>query len=98
MGYRRDSEGQRAWQVWLEQHRGTLLKCSLPEFVFSDGHRWFRFVEHDGRDQESGWSVTMLLPDQASALHDFLVSEYGSDEYRPLLRNLDESRRRPSSA
>jgi hypothetical protein len=94
MSYRRDSEGQRAWRVWVDQHRDALLRCSLPEFVFSDEPRWFRFVEHDGWDQESGWRVTMLSPDQASALYDFLTSEYGSVEYRHLLRILDESRRK----
>jgi hypothetical protein len=97
MGYRRDSDGQRAWQAWIDQHRNDLLRCSLPEFVFSDDQRWFRFVEHDGWDQETGWNVTMLSPDQASALYDFLMSEYGSDEYRLLLQNLDEFRRKTSS-
>ena len=95
MSFRRDSEGQRAWQVWVAQHRDVLLKCSLPEFVFSDQPRWFRFVEHDGWDQESGWRVTMLSPVQASAFYDFLTSEHGSGEYRHLLRILDESRRKP---
>lgn len=93
MSYRRDSGGQRAWHVWVDQHRNALLRCSLPDFVFSDEPRWFRFVEHDGWDQESGWSVTMLSPDQASALYDFLTSECGSGEYRDLLRILEESRR-----
>jgi hypothetical protein len=94
MGYRRDSEGQREWQAWVDQHREALLRCSLPEFIFSSDARWFRFVEHDGWDHETGWSVAILSPDQASALYDLLVSEYGSEEYRGLLRNLDESRRK----
>ena len=94
MSYRRNGEGQRAWQAWVDQHRDTLLRCSLPEFVFADEPRWLRFVEHDGWDQESGWSITMLSPDQASALHDLLTSEHGSGEYRHLLRALDESRRK----
>jgi len=94
MSFRRKSEAQRAWQVWVDQHRATLLKCSLPEFVFSDEPRWFRFVEHDGWDQESCWSITMLSPDQASALHDLLANEYRSVEYRRLLRALHEARRK----
>jgi hypothetical protein len=93
MSYRRDTEGRRAWRLWVDQHRDSLLRCSLPEFIFSDEPRWFRFVEHDGWDQESGWGISMLSPDQASALHDFLAGEYGSGEYRHLLRLLDESRR-----
>ena len=95
-GYRRDSEGQRGWRVWVDRHRDTLLRCSLPEFILSDKWRWFRFVEHDGWDQETGWSVKWLSPDQSSALHDFLMSEYGRDEYRHLVGKLDESRRKPS--
>jgi hypothetical protein len=95
MSYRRDSEGRRAWQLWVNRHRDTLLRCSLPESIFSDETRWFRFVEHDGWDQESGWGVSMLSPDQASALQDFLTSEYGGGEYRHLLRLLDQSHRKP---
>ena len=94
MSYRRDNEGQRAWQAWVHQHREALLQCSLPEFIFSDEPRWLRFVGHHGWDQESGWNITMLSPDQSSALYDLLTSEYGSDEYRHLLRTLDESRRK----
>ncbi len=92
MSFRRDSEGQRAWQVWVGQHRDALRRCGLPEFVLSDEPRWFRFVEHDGWDQESGWRISMLSPDQASALYDFITSEYGSVKYRHLLRILDGSR------
>ena len=94
MSYRHDTGGRRAWRLWVDQHRDTLLKCSLPEFIFSGEPRWFQFVEHDGWDQESGWSVTMLSPNQASALYDFITGQYRSGEYRHLLRLLDESRRR----
>lgn len=94
MGYRHNSQGRRAWQLWVDQHRDNLLKCTLPEFIFSNEPGWFRFLEHDGWDHESGWSVSMLAPEQASALHELLIREYGIGEYRHLLRLLDESRHR----
>jgi hypothetical protein len=95
VSYRHDGESRRAWRLWVDQHRDSLLDCSLPEFIFSDEMRWFRFVEDGGWDQESGWRISMLSPDQASACHDFLMREYGGDEYQLLLRLLDQSRRRP---
>jgi hypothetical protein len=97
MGYRRHGETRRAWQKWVEEHRDTLVSCSLPEFVYSDDARWFRFVEHGGWDQESGWTVSMLSPHQAATLYDFIESHYGSEDCRWVLKSLDEVCRKPSA-
>ena len=98
MGYRRDGESKRAWQLWIDQHRDALVRCSLPEFIFSDKLTWFRFLEHGGWHPQPHWAVGMLSPHHAAALHDLIQSEYGSEEYRYLLQNLDEVRRKASSA
>lgn len=98
MGYRRDGESKRAWQLWVDQHRHALTHCSLPEFIFSGKLTWFRFLEHGGWHPQPHWSVGMLSPYHAAALHDFIQSEYGSEEYRYLLQKLDEVRRKASSA
>jgi hypothetical protein len=97
MSYRRGSEGPRAWQEWLDQHRHTLNTCSLPEFVFSDKLTWLRFLEHGGWHPQPGWGVVMLSPNEARKLHEFIESQYGPDEYRSLLRNLENARRKPST-
>jgi hypothetical protein len=89
MAFRRDSQRARSWQRWLDQHQDTLIRCSLPEFLVSDELRWFRFIGHDGWDQETGWKVEVLAPEQAAALSDPIMSEYGCQEYRGLLRVLD---------
>ena len=88
MTYRRDSERQRSWRVWIDLHRDTLVRCNLPEFVFSEEERWFRFLEHDGWDQETGWKIEMLPPAGAAAFYDLLLSEHDDDQYPALLRNL----------
>jgi hypothetical protein len=98
MGYRRDSDTQRAWHKWVDQHRDKFVMSSLPEFVFSDKMTWFRFLEHGGWHPQPYWSVGMLSPHHAAALHDFIQSQYGPDEYRYLLQNLEEVLRNPSSS
>jgi hypothetical protein len=98
MGFRPDSERQRAWHRWVDQHRDTLVRCSLPEFVFSDEMTWLRFLEHGGWHHQPGWSVSMLSSHQAAAFHDFIENEYGGEEYRYLLQNLNDVRRKSSSA
>jgi hypothetical protein len=97
MSYRRDSEGQRTWQEWVDQHKDTLVRCSLPEFVFSDKLTWFRFLENGGWHPQPRWGVWMLSSHQAETLHDFIESQYGTDGYRSLLRNLDDARRKPAT-
>ena len=96
MGFRRESEDRRAWQKWVDQHRDILVRCSLPEFVFSDKMTWLRFLEHGGWHPQPGWAVGMLSQHQAGTLYDFIQSQYGTDEYRLLLRNLDDARLKPS--
>jgi hypothetical protein len=98
MGYRRHTESQRAWQKWIDQHRDTLVKCSLPDFVFSEELTWIRFLEHGGWHNNPGWSVSMLSSHQAAALQDFIKSHYGIDEYRYYLQNLDDVLRKSSSS
>jgi hypothetical protein len=97
MRYRRDSESQRAWPDWVEQNRETLIRCSLPEFVFTDKLTWLRFLEHGGWHPQPRWGVVMLCTHHAAALYDFIESQCGTDEYRSLLRNLDAARRKPST-
>ena len=97
MSYRRDSEGERQWQQWVARHRESLLKCCLPAFVFSDRLTWLRFLEHGGWHPQPRWGVWMLSPNQAAMLREFIESQYGSDEYRSLMKNLEEARRKPST-
>lgn len=80
MSYRRDSEGQRAWQEWVDQHRDTLVGCSLPEFVFSDKLTWLRFLEHGGWHPQPGWAVGMLSPQQARNLYDFILTRHSRNQ------------------
>jgi Protein of unknown function (DUF433) len=81
----------------IDRHRDDLVRCSLPEFVFSDKLTWFRFLEHGGWHPQPHWTVGMLSPNHAAALNDFIRSEYGPDEYRHLLRNLEDIRPKASS-
>jgi hypothetical protein len=90
MSFRRDSENLRAWHRWVTRHQDTLIRCRLPDFLYSDRLRWFRFLEHGGWDHESSWGIRMLSPLEAAVLSDFVVSEYSSEDYRLLLRNLDD--------
>ena len=96
MGYLRDGESQRAWSQWIDQHRDDFIRCSLPDFVFADKLTWFRFLEHGGWHPQPHWTVGVLSPHHAGALHDFIRGEYGSDKYRYILQNLDEVRRKTS--
>ena len=96
MSFRRDGEDPRAWQKWVDQHRVILGRCSLPEFVFSDKLTWLRFLEHGGWHPQSGWTVGMLSQHQAGTFYDFIERLYGMNEYRSLLQNLDNARRRSS--
>lgn len=98
MGYRRDSETQRAWHKWVDQHRDDFVRCCLPEFVYSDKLTWFRFLEHGGTHPQPYWSVGMLSTQRAAALHDFIQNLYGPDEYLYLLQNLKEVLRNPPSS
>ena len=75
MGFRRDSESQRAWQDWVEQNRETLIRCSLPEFVFSDKLTWLRFLEHCGWHPHPRWGVEMLSSHQAATLLEMIVQK-----------------------
>jgi hypothetical protein len=97
MGFRRNGEDQRASQKWVDQHRETLVTCSMPDFVPVDRLTWLRFLENGGWHHEPRWGVWMLSPHQAGALYDFVESQYGIDLYRSLLRNLDDARRKPST-
>jgi hypothetical protein len=97
MRYRRDSQGQRQWQEWVAEHKEALGECSLPQFVFSERLTWLRFLEHGGWHPQPRWSIRMLSPHQAKIFYDFIVSEYGTDQYRPLLRNLEDARLKPST-
>lgn len=95
MSYRRNSEGQREWRNWLDQNRDTLIKCGLPEFVLSDRLTWLRFLESGGWHHQPRWGVGMLSSQQTAMLRQFIEGEFGSEEYRSLLKNLDDLRNVP---
>ncbi len=96
MGYRRDTESQRAWQKWIDENRDDLIRCSLPDFLFADKWAWIRFLEHGGWHPQPLWTIGMLSPHHASALHEFIRRLYGPDEYRYLLQCLEEVVRNPA--
>lgn len=96
MSFRRDSEEIRSWREWIEKHRGSLIESTLLEYVYSDRMTWLRFLEHGGWHQETHWSVTMLSPKHAAVLSDFIISEYGDQDYRYLLQSLVAVRHRSS--
>lgn len=88
MGHPRDSDRRRAWRVWVSQRLDALIRSGVPDFVYNDEFRWFRFVGHEGIDQETGWSVDLLSLEQVSALRNLLEDEKEPFEYRDLIRIL----------
>ena len=89
MTFRRDSDRSRDWRQWLHEHREALTAAGLPIWVFEYELRWTRFLEEDGFDLESGWSVGMLSEDGANRLREFVVNEYGLVQYRGCICSLD---------
>ena len=60
----------------------------MPQEIYQDELRWIRFLE-EGADYEKDWYPQYLKKDEAKTLHTFLVEQYGNEEYRGLLRELE---------
>jgi hypothetical protein len=89
VAFRRDGQSARSWSLWIDRHRDALERSGVPDFVYTDKRHWVFLLEHNGWDADTGWRVEMLAPQQAAQLHEFIVREYGRDEYRGLLRALE---------
>lgn len=88
MAFRRDSSRHHDWKRWVADHRADLLDAGVPDWILADEMRWLRFLE-EGCDYESGWWPTMLDRDHAKNLHMFIQREYGDQQYRGLLREIE---------
>jgi len=78
MAFRQDGSKSHEWQRWLAQHRSELIRAVIPDLILRDERHWLVFLESGGWDAESGFTVDWLSLDQAKALHDLLVREYGN--------------------
>jgi hypothetical protein len=78
MGFRRDSERARSWDLWLNSHRDELMLAGVPFFVLESENRWWHFRAH-GFDPVSKFSVRQLNAEQKQKLRQLLVREYGED-------------------
>jgi hypothetical protein len=88
VAFRRDGEAARSWSLWLDRHHEGLLRCGIPDFLYTEERRWVQFLEADGWDSKSGWRIQMLTPQQAGHLRDLVIREYGSNSSRGLIRAL----------
>jgi hypothetical protein len=70
-------------------HQDELIAAAVPDWLYRDEMRWYRFLEEGGWDQRTGWKVELLSPEEARRLRDFIVREYGSDTYACCLRSLE---------
>lgn len=89
MGFRRDNSRHHEWKKWVADHSSGLLAAGIPDWILSDELRWIRFLE-EGCDYASGWWPEMLEPSKANELHAFIQREYGNEEYRGLLRQIED--------
>jgi hypothetical protein len=97
MSFRRKRD---KWDEFLARHGAELRACGVPDDVVRDRGRFLRFLDH-GYDEDgawlsrpsTAWSPTMLTPEQATRLADFLSHHFGEERYRNLIREL---RRRTS--
>ena len=88
MTFRQNHNQLHAWKRWIESHREKLVASSLPEVIYTDENRWWRFVEHAGIDQKTGWSVDMLSPKQAEILHRLIATGFEERDAFSCLRAL----------
>jgi len=88
MSFKQDGKKQHKWYKWLDAHRCELLECGVPDTVLKTKLHWIRFLE-DGCDYISGWFPKALSPSQAQALYSFICREYGNEEYRAFLRDIE---------
>jgi hypothetical protein len=85
MGFRKDKSRFLEWTKWLGRHRDELISCGLPDFLYADENRWFRFIGH-GIDGETGWQPEALPSPQLRLLRSFLSREYPLDSLPDNLR------------
>ena len=90
MAFRRDSARSLRWQQWLAKHKNALEAMGLPDWIYTDERRWTCFLGEGGIDWESRWSVEMLSPQQAKRLRDFIIVEYGSEQHKCCIRELEK--------
>jgi hypothetical protein len=90
MAFRRDGARSYAWQQWLAKHQDELVAIGLPDWIYTDQQCWTWFLQECGLDWESGWGVEMLSPQQAKRFREFIVLEYGSEEHKCCLRELQK--------
>jgi hypothetical protein len=90
MSFKHNGNKSHKWQQWLEAHRRELCESGVPDAVLRTELHWIRFLQ-EGCDYASGWDSSMLSPSQARALHSFIQREYGDEQYRGFLRELEVS-------
>ena len=89
MSFRHDGKKAHGWQRWCDMHRDELIRAGVPDFVLQTEFHWLRFLE-EGYDQWTGWSPTqMLSPDRARILHSLILREYGNEQYKSFLRDIE---------
>jgi hypothetical protein len=88
MSFRHNGKKSHEWQEWCQTHRDELVRAGVPDSVLQTEFHWLRFLE-EGYDQWTGWSPEMLSPEQARALHTFILQQYGNEKYRPCLRDIE---------
>jgi len=88
MSFRHDGKQAHEWKQWLETHRDDILRCGLPDSVLQSKFHWLRFLE-ESYDQWTGWSPSMLSRQQAQALHEWILREYGNEQYRGCLHEIE---------
>jgi hypothetical protein len=99
VSFRRNGDKALAWKRWVGQHRDELTAGGVPDAVFSDELRWWRFLEEGGLDTDTGWCVEMLSPQQAETLRGLITRESQRPDLACCLRCLSEviQGKRPSS-
>jgi len=88
MSFKHDGKKSHQWHQWLTAHRTGLCESGVPDSVLQSELHWIRFLE-EGCDYDSGWFPRMLSPPQARAMHLFIQREYGDQQYRGLLRDIE---------
>ncbi len=90
MSFRRNSDQPLAWKRWVGQHRDELTTAGVPEELFSDELRWWRFLGEGGLDEGTGWRVEMLSPQQAETLYRLIIREFQRPDLAGCLRSINE--------
>ena len=88
MSFRRNSSQSHEWKKWVAANGSELLAAGVPDWLFTDELRWIGFLE-EGCDLVTGWSPSVLDPQNARALHSFIQSEYGDQDYRGTLHDIE---------